>query len=270
MPNVLSKHHVLIRGAGAHTLVFAHGFGCDHMVWSEVAPAFEKDYRVVTFDHVGCGLSKRGSFRDERHSSLKGYALDLLDIVDDISEEPVTVVGHSVSGMIGCLAASMLPNRFRQVITINPSPRYLNDDDGYTGGFEKADVMAMLDQIEHDQEGWARSLAPLVMENEDRPELTDRLIRSFMAVDSMLLRRFAEATFLCDYRNELSKIPVPVDILYGRSDRVVPVSVVDYMAERIPDVHCIPLEAKGHYPQLSAPEELIFKIRESLGRLEAR
>lgn len=264
--SALTRNRVTISGKGKHTLVFAHGFGCDQMVWDDVVPAFENEYRVVTFDHVGCGRSDRRAHRPDRHSSLRGYALDLLDVVDAVSDEPVTLVGHSVSGMIGFLAAIMLPDRFRHIIAIGPSPRYTNDGEHYMGGLDKEDVLAMLDRIEADTEGWASDLAPLVMENSHRPELTERLIRSFLATDPVLLRRFADVTFLCDYRSELAKVQVPVDILYTLSDAVVPTSVVSYMAKRLPDVHCTSLQAQGHYPQLSAPAELVETIAQVMRR----
>lgn len=266
MTNVINRNRIRVRGSGKHTLIFAHGFGCDQMVWDDVIPAFEQEFKVVTFDHVGCGLSSRRSYHSERHTSLKGYALDLLDVVDAVADEPATVVGHSVGGMIGFLAAAMLPDRLRHIVAINPSPRYINDADGYQGGMEESEVLAMLEQMRQDPELWAKSLAPLVMANSHRPELTERLIRSFMATDPVLLRRFAEVTFLSDYRSELPKIPVPVDIIYGLADRVVPVSVTRFMATRIPDAHCTSLDAEGHYPQLSAPAELTRKIRQVIRR----
>lgn len=265
MASAIRRNRVTIRGSGRHTLVFAHGFGCDQMVWDDVVPAFEKDFRIVAFDHVGCGQSDRRAYRPERHGSLRGYALDLLDVIDAVADEPVTLIGHSVSGMIGLLASIILPDRFRQIVAINPSPRYTNDDD-YAGGMQRQDVLAMLELMEQDQEGWAHTLAPLVMENSHRPELTERLIRSFMATDPVLLRKFAEVTFLCDFRDQLSRVSVPVDILYGLSDIVVPVSVVSYMAKQIPDAHCTSLDAEGHYPQLSAPGELASKVRQVIER----
>ncbi|BEH16457.1 alpha/beta fold hydrolase [Marinobacter shengliensis] len=264
--SALRRNKVTIRSRGEHTLVFAHGFGCDQMVWDDIVPAFENDYRVVTFDHVGCGRSDRRAYRAERHGTLRGYALDLLDVVDLVSDKPVTLVGHSVGGMIGFLAAIMLPDRFRHIIAIGPSPRYTNDGEHYVGGLDKQDVLAMLERIETDPEGWASDLAPLVMENSHRPELTERLIRSFLATDPVLLRKFADATFLCDYRRELAKVQVPVDILYTLSDAVVPTSVVSYMAKRLPDVHCTSLQAQGHYPQLSAPAELVETIAQVMRR----
>lgn len=266
MAKALQRNRVSVTGRGRHTLIFAHGFGCDQAVWEDVSPAFEEDFRVVTFDHIGCGLADRRAYRPERHGSLRGYALDLLDIIDAVGDEPVTLVGHSVSGMIGLLAAILLPGRFRHVIAISPSPRYINDDKGYTGGLERAEVMAMLDLMESDTEGWASYLAPLVMENSHRPELTARLIRSFMGTDPVLLRKFAEVTFLCDYRDQLPKVSVPVDILYTLSDMVVPTSVITYMATRMPDVQCTLLDAKGHYPQLSAPDEVVRAIRQVIER----
>ncbi|HET8849139.1 MAG TPA: alpha/beta hydrolase [Marinobacter sp.] len=265
MDSTLQRNRVTVRGTGEHTLVFSHGFGCDQMVWDDIVPAFDTEFRVVTFDHLGCGLSLRRAYRPERHNSLRGYAADLLDVIDAVSDAPVTLIGHSVGGGIGMLASTLLPDRFRNIIAINPSARYLNDQ-GYVGGLQREEVEAMLAQMESDREGWAHALAPLVMENSHRPELTERLIRSFMATDPDLLRRFAAVTFLCDFRDQLEKISVPVDILYGLSDVVVPVQATNYMASRIKDVHCTALNAQGHYPQLSAPDEVNQAIQEALDR----
>lgn len=266
MADVFKRHRITSRGSGSQVVVFAHGFGCDQLVWSDVAPAFEADYRVVTFDHVGCGLSDRRAYRPERHGSLKGYALDLLDVIDAVTDQPVVLVGHSVSGTIGLLASILLPDRFRHVVAVHPSPRYTNDGQGYVGGMETADVEAMLEQMELDTQHWADTLAPLVMENAHRPELTERLTRSFLSTDPDLLRAFARTVFLSDVRHELSRVTVPVDIFYSLSDAVVPVSAINYLARRLPDVECTSLDASGHYPQLSAPEELIRKLQQVFRR----
>ncbi|HEY4460593.1 MAG TPA: alpha/beta hydrolase [Pseudonocardiaceae bacterium] len=87
-------------------MLFAHGFGCDQNMWRPVAPEFAEDHRVVLFDHVGAGGSDLGSWNPERYASLDGYATDVLEICAELDLHDVLFVGHSVSAMIGVLAAA--------------------------------------------------------------------------------------------------------------------------------------------------------------------
>ena len=110
------RHNLSISGAGARTMMFAHGFGCDQNMWRFVAPAFEKDYRVILFDHIGAGGSDLAAYDRERYSSLQGYAADVLDICRELDFQNVILVGHSVSAMIGILAAAREPQRFAGLV----------------------------------------------------------------------------------------------------------------------------------------------------------
>src|SRR4051794_33972067 len=115
-------------------MVFAHGFGCDQHMWRLVTPAFEERYRVVLFDHVGSGGSDLSAYDPARYASLQGYAADVLDICHALDLNDVVFVGHSVSAMIGALAAIEEPDRFAKLVFVGPSPRYVDDGD-YVGGF---------------------------------------------------------------------------------------------------------------------------------------
>ena len=68
------RHNARVTGTGERAMVFAHGFGCDQNMWRFVAPAFERDFRVVLFDHVGAGGSDLSRLRAREIRSLDGYA----------------------------------------------------------------------------------------------------------------------------------------------------------------------------------------------------
>src|SRR4051794_30111162 len=130
------RHNVNVSGrADGPVLLFAHGFGCDQSMWRYVVPHFTDAYRVVLFDHVGAGRSDLGSYDPQRYSSLDGYADDVRRICAELDLRDVVFVGHSVSAMIGVLAAAAETERFRALVLVGPSPRYVNDGD-YVGGFE--------------------------------------------------------------------------------------------------------------------------------------
>ena len=189
-------------------MLFAHGFGCDQNMWRFITPAFEEQYRVVLFDYVGCGRSDVSAYDAGRYSTLAGYAQDVLDVCNELNLKDVIFVGHSVSSMVGVLAANRQPECFARLIMLGPSPCYVNHP-GYVGGFEREDIAGLLDTMERNFLGWAQFLAPVVMKNGDQPALTQELEESFCSTDPDIMRRFAEATFLADNRTDLPKVSVP-------------------------------------------------------------
>lgn len=244
-------------------MLFAHGFGCDQNMWRFVAPEFEKDYRVVLFDYVGAGRSDLASYDESRYATLDGYAQDVLDICEALDLRDVIFVGHSVSSIVGVLAANREPERFAHLIMLGPSARYLNDE-GYVGGFERAELEGLLDLMEKNYIGWANFLAPVIMKNGDRPELSAELEQSFCSTDPKIARRFAEATFFADNRADLQMLKVPSLILQCRDDAIAPEEAGKFIHDAAPGSTFHLLEATGHCPHMSHPVETIDAVRHYL------
>jgi len=263
-PDVIrARNNVQFSGRGRQVMLFAHGFGCDQSMWRFVAPAFEEDYRVVRFDYVGCGKSDWSAWSEDRYSSLRGYARDVLDIVEAFDLRDVIFVGHSVSAMIGMLASIEAPQRFSRLIQIGPSACYVNQGD-YVGGFERKDIEGLLDLMEKNYVGWAAFLAPVVMKNSERGELADELRASFCATDPRVTRHFARVTFLSDNRADIAKVTVPSLILQCSEDAIAPDCVGDYLHQALPGSTFRKMAATGHCPHMSHPAETIALIREYL------
>jgi sigma-B regulation protein RsbQ len=259
--NILKRNNVKVSGQGTQPLVFAHGFGCDQAMWRMVAPAFEQDYRVILFDYVGAGQSDLDAYDPERYSSLAGYAQDVVEICDQLDLHNAILVGHSVSSMICLLAALDMPQRIERLVMICPSPHYLNDPPAYHGGFESADIEGLLDMIERNQPGWANYLAGVVMKNPDQPALAAELEASFCAIDPPIARRFAAATFLADNRSDLGRCDKPALILQCTQDSVAPSEVGRYVHEHLPHSRLQTMQATGHCPHMSHPQETIALMR---------
>jgi sigma-B regulation protein RsbQ len=258
---VLSRNNVRDFGAGSQPMMFAHGFGCDQNMWRYVAPAFEDEYRIVLFDYVGAGRSDLSAYDPERYGRLDGYADDVLDICHALDLRDVILVGHSVSSMVAVLAANREPDRFAHLILVGPSPRYINDPPAYVGGFERADIEGLLEMMDRNYIGWANFLAPAIMKNPDRPELGEELTESFCSTDPVIARRFAEATFFADNRADLPAVRVPTLILQCSDDMIAPVEVGEYTHRQVAGSTLHVLEATGHCPHMSHPEETIDAIR---------
>ncbi|HVK97866.1 MAG TPA: alpha/beta hydrolase [Flavisolibacter sp.] len=261
--SVIARNNVNIFGKGTQPVLFAHGFGCDQNMWRYITPAFENDYKLVLFDFVGSGKSDVSAYNSERYASLQGYAKDILEICDELKLSDVIFIGHSVSSMIGLLAAVEEPKYFTKVIMVGPSPSYINDGE-YKGGFERRDIENLLETMEKNYIGWANFLAPNIMGNKDRPELSEELTQSFCTTDPIIASQFAEATFFSDNRADLKKMKVPSLILQCSEDIIAPLEVGEYLSKNLPYSTLKVMKATGHCPHMSAPEETITLIREYL------
>jgi sigma-B regulation protein RsbQ len=262
--DIRSRNNVTVTGlADGPVVVLAHGFGCDQNMWRLAVPALAERYRVVLFDYVGCGGSDLSAWDEERYSSLDGYAQDVVDICEELDLEQAVFVGHSVSAMVGVLAARTAPKRIGALVMVAPSPRYV-DGDGYRGGFTAEDIDELLESLDSNYLGWSAAMAPVIMGNPGRPELGQELTNSFCATDPDIARVFARTTFLSDSRADLRSVTVPTLVLDCSQDVIAPREVGAYVHAAIPTSRLVTLDATGHCPQLSAPEATNEAILEFL------
>lgn len=261
--DILSRYRVRVVGRGERTMLLAHGFATDQRIWRLLAPWLEPHYRLVLFDYLGAGQSDLEAYQARRYETLDGYATDLLEVTAALDLRDAILVAHSVSGMVGVLAANREPSRFSDLILIGPSPRYLNDD-GYAGGFERADVDQMLGRMEQDYAGWAAFLAPRVTQNAERPWLAFEVEQSFRDTNPHVARHLAQVLFYSDHRQDLSRVTVPSLILQCADDLISPESVGEFLRDHLPHSTLRFLTAHGHYPQLTDPEETASAIRSYL------
>ena len=258
--SVLVRNNVKVQGEGRQAMVFAHGFGCDQHMWRLVAPAFEKDFRTVLFDNVGAGGSDLSAYDPIKYSSLNGYADDLIEISRELNLSGAVMVGHSVSAMIGVLASIKAPKLFESLVLVGPSPRYINDGT-YIGGFSEGQIDELLESMADNHIGWSAAMAPVIMGNPDCPELGEELTESFCRADPDIAREFARTTFTSDNRADLPKVTARTLVLQCSEDIIAPSEVGAYVRDHIPGSELVTLQAKGHCPNLSAPEEVIAAIR---------
>ncbi|GHD92948.1 alpha/beta fold hydrolase [Streptomyces naganishii] len=265
--DVVRRNNVTVTGnPDGPVVVLAHGFGCDQNMWRLTVPALAPDHRVVLFDYVGSGRAEPSAFSEERYASLDGYAQDVVEVCQALDLRDAVFVGHSVSAMIGVLAADAAPERIGALVMVAPSPRYI-DDDAYRGGFTASDIDELLESLESNYLGWSAAMAPVIMGNADRPELGEELENSFCATDPEMARVFARTTFLSDSRDDLKKVRVPTLVLECNDDVIAPREVGAFVHDAIAGSTLVTLEATGHCPHLSAPAATNAAITEFLAAL---
>lgn len=259
----LQRHHAIIGGDRGTALVFVHGFGCDRHVWRFVAPAFETRCRTLVYDHAGCG-SAVPAWDVQRHATLKGYAADLLEILDDAGLERVVCVAHSVGGVIALLAAEQQPRRFEHVMLLAPSPRFINDPPDYLGGFERDDLDEMFQLMESNHFGWAQFLAPMAIGESNPHELVQQFETGLCALEPRIARHFARLAFLVDARDLMRRVTVPTTIVQSLQDSIAPREVGQWMHRHMAGSRLREVDISGHCPHVSHPHLTINLVQELL------
>ncbi len=236
-------------------------------MWRNVAPAFASEYRTVLFDHVGAGKSELAAYDHARYDSLRGYADDVVEICAALDLRDAVFVGHSVSAMIGVLAALEAPERIGALVLVSPSPRYIDDEDsGYVGGFSQADIVGLLDALESNYLGWSHTMAAVIMGQPERPDLAAELEQSFCRTDPIIAAHFAQVTFLSDNRRDLRRVSVPTLVVQCSEDPIASQAVGEYVHDHIEGSELVVLKTTGHCPNLSSPDETIAAMLEFVGR----
>ncbi len=264
-----TRNHRHLFGQGDPTLVFGHGFGSDQSSWRAVADAFAARHQVLLFDHVGFGGSDRLAHCDQRHSSLEGYALDLLDLLHDLPPRPVVYIGHSVGGVIGLLASLIEPARFQHLVLLNVSPHFI-DEPGYRGGFARREVAGLLAQMDVDYGAWVASLAPVAIGADNAPQHIEAFGLGLHALDPMIAARFARLAFYVDCRSRLAEVRCPTLILQSTQDSFAPVEVGDYLHRHIAGSTLQTLENSGHCPHITHPQLVVQALQVLLAPPEDR
>jgi sigma-B regulation protein RsbQ len=178
-------------------------------------------------------------------------------------------VGHSVSAMIGVLAAQRDPAQFSRLVLICPSPSFI-DDGPYVGGFSRSDIDELLESLDSNVLGWSATMAPVIMGNPDRPELAEELAAGICRADPTIARQFARTTFLSDHRADLAQTTTPSLVLQCSHDALAPVSVGTYVHGHLPDSTLVVLDADGHCPNLSEPAATVAAIERFLETFRGR
>ncbi|KAL9256258.1 Strigolactone esterase D14-like protein [Drosera capensis] len=284
--NLSVSMNAKIIGSGDEVVVLGHGYGGDHSIWDKVVPSLSKKYRVLVFDRKFSGAARakgkelEDSFDPVKYSTYDAFADDLIGLMDEMELRSLPVfVGHSMSGMIGCIAsikrpqlfkklilvgASPRPQLFKKLILVGASPRYLNSED-YEGGFERPEVDQLLSAIQSNFHSWASAFATLAVGGKDVQAAAkfEKTIRSMTPHAALSL---AKAIFLGDWRHILKDVTVPCIIVQTTNDIVVPVSVGYYMQEKmikgktkVENIDCY-----GHFPQLTAHELLLAVLGRAL------
>ncbi|KAL0452920.1 UNVERIFIED_CONTAM: putative esterase KAI2 [Sesamum latifolium] len=263
---VVKSLNTHIYGNGSETIVLSHGYGSNQGVWHFLIPALAYYFKVLVYDLVISPNVNPKLYDPLRYSNFSGYAQDLTCILDELNVRNSVFVGHSMSAMIGCIAAKQRPDLFQHLVLLAGSPRYLNDT-GYDGGFSKVELDSLFGSIQSDFSGWVKSFVPKAIGVNDRAAIAE-FEGSLGRLKPETALSAARSVFLTDNRNVLPHVHVPTTIIQSEKDIIVPESVAFYMKRRVgvgAAAKAIILKTQGHFPQLTVPNLLFRVLKQTLG-----
>uniref|UniRef100_A0A0E0JKQ6 AB hydrolase-1 domain-containing protein n=1 Tax=Oryza punctata TaxID=4537 RepID=A0A0E0JKQ6_ORYPU len=248
-------------GCGERTLVLSHGYGGSQAIWDRVLPHLAETNKVLLFDwdfSGGGGGDDDEAEEEEERYTFERYADELVALMEDMGVSGAVYVGHSMAGMIGCIASIKRPDLFTHLVLVGASPRYINSDD-YEGGFDEPEIDAMLATISSDFLSWAKGFVPLVIgvSADDDPSAVETLARTFFAMDPRVAHALARMIFLGDNRGVLGRVAAPCTLVHASGDLAAPPCVGHYMEGRIARAAMVTVDSAGHFPQLVAPDEML-------------
>ncbi|XP_047327334.1 strigolactone esterase D14-like [Impatiens glandulifera] len=248
----------IIGPSSGEAVVLSHGFGADQSIWDKILPCLALSHRVVLFDWSFSGAVKdKNIFDPVKYSSYDAFADDLIVILEELNVKTATFVGHSMSGMIGCIAAVKCPDLFKKLILVGASPRYINTEEEEFG-FKRTDVDQLISSIETNLQTWASNFAPLVIDHND-PLSIEKFEKLLNLMSPEAALSTAKVVFYSDNSHILEKIVTPCVIVQTVNDVVVPISSVNYMKKKIKNASTVVemIETDGHFPQLTAHDQLM-------------
>jgi len=243
-----------IVGHGPDLLVFCHGLGCEQSVWDGVLASLPDRYSALLFDLPGVSPRLQNDFDPDAYRTLAPFADDVLALLDEVGVRHCTLVSHSVAGMIGMLAAIEDPGRFGRLVMLNGSPRYRNDA-SYVGGFDNEALGGLFNAMADNFQAWVAGFATSAI-----PADAQSAIAAFAgclnAMRQDIVGAVSRVIFNIDMRPLLSTVTVPTLLIHSRNDFAVPANVAHYLHRHIPGSKLAWIEANGHLPHLSAPDQV--------------
>jgi pimeloyl-ACP methyl ester carboxylesterase len=258
--------NVLDTGGSGPPLLFIHGWSANWQAWLLTIPAFMRTHRCVALDLPGFGQSPMPA----GPISIHGYAATVDALCDELGIAAVSVIGNSMGGFIGAELALAFPTRVERLVLVSaaglsieqlrPGPalaiaRLVDAGLPYASRFETPIVR---------RARLRRAAMQWVVRYPERlsPALTQELV---MSTGKPGFLPALEALMSYSFRERLGEIEIPVLIVWGRQDMMVPVTDADAYAELIgPNARVVIFDDTGHVPMIERPSRFNQLVAEFL------
>lgn len=242
------KLRYLELGAGdAPPILFVHGFGADLNTWMFNQPALAQNRRAVAFDLSGHGGSTK---RLDFALDAAGFGADIDHLLAALGIDRVHLVGHSMGGAIALQFAASHPDRVASLTLIAAAGLGAEINAAFIDGFvtmeRRRDAQEVLRLLVHDPDLVSRAMVEDVLRYK-------RLDGVAAALRSLAESWFAGGVQRIALRDRLEGLAVPVQVVWGREDRIIPAAHAESLGGAVP-VHI--LDRAGHLPHMEQSAEV--------------
>ena len=257
--------HYKTAGEGQPTLILLHGFGASLFSWREVMPALAAYGTVIAYDRPAFGLTERPlTWEGENPYSPEAQVALVIGLMDALNVGQAILVGHSAGGKVAFETALAYPDRVRALIAVGPAV--------YAGGGAPSWARPLLGTPQ------MRHLGPLIARQlgkngdaflrsawHDPAKITAEIYTGYrqpLQVEDWdrALWELTAASTESDLAERIPEIMLPVLVITGDDDRVVPVEQSLRLAGSLPNAQVSVLPACGHLPHEECPEEFMQAV----------
>ena len=238
-------------GGDGTPVLLLHGFGADLNSWMFTQPALADGHRTLALDLPGHG----GSGKDVGPGDANALRQSVEGFLAALDPGPVHLVGHSMGGAIAALLAARRPDLARTLTLIAPAGLGPDINAAFIDGFVRAarrkDAVEVLQMLVHDPALVSRTMVEDVLRFK-------RLDGVTAALDTIAHAWFAGGRQTVDVAPSIAGLTMPVQVIWGRDDRIIPVAHAGRVAAGVP-LHV--LEAAGHLPHMEKAGDVNRLIR---------
>ena len=239
-----------LQGAG-EPLVLIHGAQGDQSMFAGIAPAFANQFRVLTFDQRGSGLSEK----PDMEFSMALLADDTAALMEHVGFASAHIIGVSMGGMIAQEFALRHPHKVRSLVLGCTTP---GGPKAVRIGGEALTTAYSTEPLSPEERG--RALAEAAFTTgyiAQHPEIIPAMIeaRRQRPLDPVALSHRMKAAYAHDAYDRLPHIACPTLVITGKDDVLISWEYSRILAERIPGAKLVLLEPAGHVFWLEQPEQ---------------
>jgi len=267
-----TRVHLKTRGEGEPVFVLLHGFASSLYSWNEVMEEFSQHGTVIAYDRTGFGLSERPTSWEGQNPYEPEAQVELLvQLLDQYGVEKAILVGNSAGGALGMQAALAHPERILALILVDPAV--------YTGGGAPEWLKPLLGTPQ------MRRLGPLVTQQilKRGPELiklawhnpallSEEMLENYQKPFQVenwdkALWEFTLASQPNNLAERLDELKLPILVITGDDDRIVPTEQSIRLADELPDARLEVITEAGHVPHEEQPLAFIQAVNRFLDQI---
>lgn len=263
-------------GSGEPVMILLHGFGASTFSWREVMKPLAEAGTVIAFDRPAFGLTERpmpGDWEGESPYTLNSQVRLLIGLMDRLGVERAVLIGNSAGGTVAMAAALAHPERVSGLVLVDAAI--------YAGGGAPAWIRPLLRTPQFDRLGpwFARSIAGeqgdafLKAAWHDPSKITEEIIQGYrkplqLANWDRALWELTKASGESRLAERLSDLSMPVLVVTGDDDRIVPTADSLRLANEIPGARLAVFANCGHVPQEECPEPFLEAVFDFLTEIK--